>query len=327
MPHPIRGFAGATMPMHGRAAGTCSTGAAGTGGCNRTTRRRSPPRRRNRMGLPEGMPETAAAPFGPLLKDAAAFVMDDYPSALAARPYGLPQTLEVASYAVESSCVAPPAVIGQRCYAAYSIRLRIHRLLPHFLQPAPAVRLKHRRLVLPRTLARRQRNLDGRDLAEVQMVAQAREFPEELTVRRELAFKLAWYRRRVDRREELPEWARCTLACHRRDRRHPLYTREQFESAATADALWNATRKELRLRGTIHGYNRMYRGKKILEWPPAPEEALATMIHLHDRPWPERRVYGTVCSMSLAGVERKTGTGAYIQEIEHLERTGKETIT
>jgi deoxyribodipyrimidine photo-lyase len=391
----------------------------------------------------EGVPETAAAlrrlgigyvfhcarrkseaaPFAALLKDAAAFVTDDYPSALSARPYGLPQTPEVPSYAVESSCVVPPAAIGQRCYAAYSIRPRIHRLLPHFLQPAPAIRLKHRYRgsipafhtevraagipalveeceidhgVAPSTLdrgGRRQaerrlrRFLDDRlrryareknepaahvtsglspylhfgQISPIEIALAAREcarehklaadeFLEELIVRRELAFNFAWYSRRVDSLEELPEWARCTLARHRKDRRDPLYTREQFESAATADALWNATQKELRLRGTIHGYYRMYWGKKILEWSAAPEEALATMIHLHDRyaldgrdpntygnilwcfglhdrPWPERPVFGTVRSMSLAGMERKTDTGAYIQEIEHLERTGKETIT
>ena len=34
----------------------------------------------------------------------------------------------------------------------------------------------------------------------------------------------------------------------------------------TYDDLWNATQKELLLRGTIHGYYRMYSGKKILEW-------------------------------------------------------------
>ena len=34
----------------------------------------------------------------------------------------------------------------------------------------------------------------------------------------------------------------------------------------TYDDLWNATQKELLLRGKIHGYYRMYWGKKIIEW-------------------------------------------------------------
>ncbi len=45
-----------------------------------------------------------------------------------------------------------------------------------------------------------------------------------------------------------------------------VYTREQFEHAQTHDALWNATQMELLLRGVIHGYYRMYWGKKIIEW-------------------------------------------------------------
>jgi deoxyribodipyrimidine photo-lyase len=91
----------------------------------------------------------------------------------------------------------------------------------------------------------------------------------------------------------------------------------------------------------------MYWGKKILEWSATPEDALATMIHLHDRyaidgrdpntyanilwcfglhdrPWPERPIFGLVRSMTRAGMDRKTGTPAYIKEIAYLERTGKE---
>jgi deoxyribodipyrimidine photo-lyase len=108
--------------------------------------------------------------------------------------------------------------------------------------------------------------------------------------------------------------------------------------------------KELLLRGKIHGYYRMYWGKKIGEWSAAPEEALATMIHLHDRyaldgqdpntyanilwcfglhdrPWGGRPVFGTVRWMSRAGMDRKTGVKAYIKEIDYLERTGKELNT
>jgi len=175
----------------------------------------------------------------------------------------------------------------------------------------------------------------------------ADEFLEELIVRRELAFNFAWHARRLDSLKELPEWAQATLKAHRRDRRDPVYTREQFEFATTYDDLWNATQKELLLRGAIHGYYRMYWGKKILEWSRTPEEALATMIHLHDRyaldgqdpntyanilwcfglhdrPWPERPVYGSVRSMSRAGMDRKTDVAAYLEEIARLERSGGE---
>jgi deoxyribodipyrimidine photo-lyase len=167
----------------------------------------------------------------------------------------------------------------------------------------------------------------------------ADEFLEELIVRRELAFNFMRYSRGVDSLEVLPDWAKKTLAKHRRDKREAVYTREEFENGATADDLWNATQKELVLRGKIHGYYRMYWGKKIIEWSKTPEDALATMIYLHDRyaldgrdpntyanilwcfglhdrPWQERPVFGMVRYMSRAGMERKTDVAAYIREIE-----------
>jgi deoxyribodipyrimidine photo-lyase len=175
----------------------------------------------------------------------------------------------------------------------------------------------------------------------------AEEFLEELIVRRELAFNFRRYTDHHDTLEALPEWARKTIADHRNDARDPSYTREQFEAADTHDDLWNATQKELRLRGKIHGYYRMFWGKKILEWSASASEALATMLYLHDRyaldgddpntyanilwcfglhdrPWPERPIYGTIRSMVRSGMERKTNVNAYIREIEYLERTGKE---
>jgi deoxyribodipyrimidine photo-lyase len=176
----------------------------------------------------------------------------------------------------------------------------------------------------------------------------ADEFLEELIVRRELAFNFRRYTERYDSLEALPNWARKTIAAHRQDTRDPLYTRELFERAATHDDLWNATQKELLLRGKIHGYYRMFWGKKIVKWSAGTGEALGTMLYLHDRyaldgddpntyanilwcfglhdrPWPERPIYGTIRSMSRSGMERKTDVDAYIKEIEHLERTGKES--
>jgi deoxyribodipyrimidine photo-lyase len=178
----------------------------------------------------------------------------------------------------------------------------------------------------------------------------ADEFLEELIVRRELAFNFAWYAKRVDSLTELPDWARATLRAHRKDKRHPQYAREQFELAATHDDLWNAAQKELLMRGKIHGYYRMYWGKKIIEWSRTPEEALATMIHLndkyaldgqdpnsyanilwcfglHDRPWGERPIFGMVRYMARSGMNRKTDVQTYRNEIARLERTGKELTT
>jgi deoxyribodipyrimidine photo-lyase len=179
--------------------------------------------------------------------------------------------------------------------------------------------------------------------AEHKLIAE--EFLEELIVRRELAFNFARFAERVDTLDALPDWARATLDAHRGDRRDPLYTPDRLESAASADDLWNAAQTELAVRGKIHGYYRMYWGKKIIEWSPDPETALQTMIRLndryaidgrdpasytnilwcfglHDRPWGERPIFGTVRYMSRNGMDRKTDTRSYIREIGGRESPG-----
>ena len=85
----------------------------------------------------------------------------------------------------------------------------------------------------------------------------------------------------------------------------------------------------------------MYWGKKIIEWSPTHQEALTSMLYLndryaldgrdpngyanmlwcfglHDRPWPERPIFGTVRYMSYEGMRRKTDVDAYIRRIERL---------
>lgn len=173
----------------------------------------------------------------------------------------------------------------------------------------------------------------------------AAEFLEELIVRRELAFNYARYTERVDSFDGLPRWALDTMAKHAADVRDPLYTREQFERAETHDPLWNATQKEMLLRGKIHGYYRMYWGKKIIEWSAGYQEALDTMVYLHDRyaldgrdpntytnilwcfglhdrPWFERPIFGVLRYMSYDGMKRKSNVAAYLQEIAYLGQTG-----
>lgn len=176
----------------------------------------------------------------------------------------------------------------------------------------------------------------------------AEEFLEELIVRRELAFNHALYARQVDSLDEIPAWARETLRKHASHGERPYtYTREEFEQARTHDPLWNATQQEMLLRGKIHGYYRMYWGKKVIEWSATHEEALETMVYLHDRyaldgrdpntytnilwcfglhdrPWQERPVFGLVRYMSFDGMRRKTNVDAYLREIDHLKLTGND---
>jgi deoxyribodipyrimidine photo-lyase len=175
----------------------------------------------------------------------------------------------------------------------------------------------------------------------------ADEFLEELIVRRELSFNYARHATPPDRLENLPDWTQQTLRDHAADPREPSYRYEQFERAETHDALWNACQKEMLLRGKIHGYYRMYWGKKIIEWSPTCQDALETMVRihdryaldgrdpntytgilwcfgLHDRPWQTRPIFGSIRYMSLDGMKRKTGVDAYLREIAELERTGKD---
>jgi deoxyribodipyrimidine photo-lyase len=190
--------------------------------------------------------------------------------------------------------------------------------------------------------------LQARSYAEEHQLV-AIEFLEELIVRRELAFNFARFTRNVESLDPLPDWARDTLRKHDKDRRDPAYTAAQMEAGETHDPLWNATQKELLLRGKIHGYYRMYWGKKIIEWSASHEEALDLMIRLHDRyaldgrdpntytnilwcfglhdrPWFERPIFGQIRYMSYDGMKRKTNIDAYIREIEYVERTGKELL-
>jgi deoxyribodipyrimidine photo-lyase len=97
--------------------------------------------------------------------------------------------------------------------------------------------------------------------------------------------------------------------------------------------------REMRRTGYLHNTLRMYWGKKILEWSTTPEAAFERTLRLnnrylldggdpgayagvgwifglHDRPWPARPVFGTVRSMSAAGLARKIDVEAYLRQVE-----------
>lgn len=171
--------------------------------------------------------------------------------------------------------------------------------------------------------------------------AGAEAFLEELIVRRELGANMARYEADYDRFAVLPAWCRATLLAHAKDRRERLYTPRQLEAARTHDPYWNAAQTEMVLTGTMHGYMRMYWGKKILEWTESPEAAFRTALRLnnryqldgrdpnsfagvawvfgkHDRPWAERPVFGLVRYMNAAGLERKFDMKAYVERVAKL---------
>ena len=165
---------------------------------------------------------------------------------------------------------------------------------------------------------------------------------EELIVRRELSMNFVHYNETYDSFDSIPQWARKTLRAHQKDRRPYLYTFEELERAQAHDAYWNAAQKEMVLEGKMHGYMRMYWGKKLLEWSKTPEQAFQTALHLnnkyeldgrdpngfagvawcfgkHDRPWGGRVVFGNVRYMNEGGLKRKFDADGYVNKIRRLE--------
>jgi deoxyribodipyrimidine photo-lyase len=166
---------------------------------------------------------------------------------------------------------------------------------------------------------------------------------EELITRRELSMNFVHYNPRYDSFEGLPDWVRKTLADHAGDRREYSYSLEEFEESRTHDPYWNAAQTEMMVTGKMHGYMRMYWGKKILEWSRTPEKGYQTALILnnryeldgrdpngyagvawcfgkHDRAWPERPVFGKVRYMNANGLKRKFDADAYVERINYLKK-------
>lgn len=170
-------------------------------------------------------------------------------------------------------------------------------------------------------------------------------FIEELVVRRELSMNFVERVADYDKyAAAVPEWARKSLAEHRKDPREQTYTIDELEHAKTNDPYWNAAQKQMTLTGFMHNYMRMYWGKRILGWIDEPEAAFDATLYLnnkyeldgrdansfaniawvygtHDRPWgPQRKVFGLVRYMNAGGLERKFDIDAYVRQVEVLER-------
>ena len=172
-------------------------------------------------------------------------------------------------------------------------------------------------------------------------------FLEELVVRRELAINMCLHHPAYDRLACLPDWARATLAEHAADPRPVAYSAAQLEAGQTHDPYWNAAQREMRLTGKMHGYMRMYWGKKLLEWTPDPATGYDLAVALndryeldgrdpngyagvawcfgkHDQAWKERPIFGKVRYMNAKGLEHKFDMAAYVERIEALERQASE---
>ena len=163
-------------------------------------------------------------------------------------------------------------------------------------------------------------------------------FLEELIIRRELSMNFVYYNPNYDNFECLPNWAKETLEGHSFDNREYTYSFSELEQAKTHDPYWNAAQREMTMRGKMHGYMRMYWGKKILEWSGSPYDAYTTCIKLndfyeldgrdpngyagvawcfgkHDRAWSERPIFGKVRYMNHNGLRRKFDIERYVERV------------
>jgi len=164
---------------------------------------------------------------------------------------------------------------------------------------------------------------------------------EQLIIRRELAFNFVFYNKKYDSFEGLPKWAKKSLNQHKNDPREYIYSLNELENAKTHDIYWNAAQKEMLIRGKMHGYMRMYWGKKIIEWTKDPQTAYAHLLYLnnkyeldgrdpngftgvawcfgkHDRPWKERLIFGKIRYMNAKGLQRKFNIDKYVKQIAQI---------
>ena len=160
---------------------------------------------------------------------------------------------------------------------------------------------------------------------------------DELIVRRELSLNFVFYNKYYDSYQSIPDWCKTTLSAHLNDKRDFIYSLEEFENAKTHDPYWNAAQKQMVYLGKMHGYMRMYWGKKIIEWTQFPEEAYNIALFLnnkyeldgrdpngfagvawcfgkHDRPWFERPIFGKIRYMNANGLKRKFDIDLYAKK-------------
>jgi len=164
-------------------------------------------------------------------------------------------------------------------------------------------------------------------------------FISELIGWRELSVNFVKFVPSYDTIDCAENWAQKTLREHGADPRDPLYTLEQLEKAQTYDELWNASQLQMVNFGWMHNYMRMYWAKKILEWSPSPAIAFQHAVYLndkyeldgrdpngysgiawaiagvHDRPWFDRPIFGSIRYMSGGSTGKKFNSKQYIRNV------------
>ena len=160
-------------------------------------------------------------------------------------------------------------------------------------------------------------------------------FIEQLLVRRGLAFNHAARCPEHATYAAVPTWAQRSLDAHRGDPRPELRTMDELAAAKSGDEVWDAAQGELVRRGRMHNVLRMFWGKRLIQLSKSPEQAFefATRMWdryaldgrdpntyagvgwcfgLHDRPFPERTIYGIVRSMGRGALSKRFDLDDYV---------------
>jgi deoxyribodipyrimidine photo-lyase len=164
-------------------------------------------------------------------------------------------------------------------------------------------------------------------------------FLGELIGWRELSVNFVKFVPNYDSLDCAPDWAAKTLREHASDPRPTLYTLKEMEQGRTHDDLWNAAQLQMVHYGWMHNRMRMYWSKKILEWSPSPHLAYQHAVLLndryeldgrdpngysgiawsiagvHDRPWFDRPIFGTIRYMSGQSTGKKFNSRRYIENV------------
>jgi deoxyribodipyrimidine photo-lyase len=168
-------------------------------------------------------------------------------------------------------------------------------------------------------------------------------FLEQLCVRRELSINFCRRSKHHTTLHDLPNWANRTLAEHKDDPRDPRYDDATMERAATEDPIWNAAQRELVSTGTFHNYLRMLWGKNVIRWTKRYSDAQRFMIRmhcryaldgrdpntyanilwcfgLHDRPFQERPILGSVRPLNSKNTDKKFHLSPYFERVDAWTR-------
>jgi deoxyribodipyrimidine photo-lyase len=167
-------------------------------------------------------------------------------------------------------------------------------------------------------------------------------FIEQLVVRRGLAFNHAARVPNHATWEAVPAWAKQTLAEHAKDDRPDASPPAKLEKAKSEDDIWNAAQRELMIRGRMHNAVRMFWGKRLIQLCKRPRDAFELAVRcfdryaldgrdpntyagigwcfgLHDRPFPERAIYGTVRPMGTGALKKRFDVKAWAASIPPLD--------